>query len=182
MNRMRKIAVMTQLIEMLRDKQSWCGETHVQKAIYFAQSVAGIGLGYDFILYKHGPFSFDLRDELTALRAEGIVHLEARYPYGARIAPTEQSMDIRGRYRKTLRECNGKMQFVADKLGGKDVVYLERLGTALFFSQNLKKETGDEEVAGQITKMKPHISWRDALDAIREVREIEAEAQELFPS
>ena len=36
MNRMRKIAVMTQLIEMLRDKQSWCGETHVQKAIYFA--------------------------------------------------------------------------------------------------------------------------------------------------
>ena len=37
-------------------------------------------LGYDFTLYKHGPFSFDLRDDIHALRADGLLDLEPRPP------------------------------------------------------------------------------------------------------
>jgi len=70
MDRLRRAALLTQLIERLRRRGSWCGETHVQKATLFLQDLTRIPMGFDFILYKHGPFSFDLRDELTSLRAD----------------------------------------------------------------------------------------------------------------
>ena len=97
MDRMRTAALLTRLMEELRNKESWCGETHVQKVAFFAQELTGIPMNFEFILYKHGPFSFDLRDELTALRADGLLKLETQWPYGPRISPTQQ-----GEYIKSL--------------------------------------------------------------------------------
>lgn len=101
MDRMRKAGLLTRLIEELHNNGSWCGETHVQKATFFAQELTKIPLGFDFILYKHGPFSFDLRDELTALRADGLLKLETQWPYGPRISPTQQSEYIKSLSHRT---------------------------------------------------------------------------------
>ena len=82
MDRLRRAALLTRLIELLRKKGSWCGETHIQKSTFFVQNLMKVPLSFDFILYKHGPFSFDLRDELTGLRADGLIRLEPQWPYG----------------------------------------------------------------------------------------------------
>ena len=66
LDRVRNGVVITRLIETLRERGSWCGETHVQKAAFFLQELMEVPTRFHFILYKHGPFSFDLRDELTA--------------------------------------------------------------------------------------------------------------------
>jgi len=42
----------------------------------FLQDLMRVPLELEFILYKHGPFSFDLRSELTSLRADELVKLE----------------------------------------------------------------------------------------------------------
>jgi uncharacterized protein YwgA len=55
-------AILVTLIKSLRSKGSWCGETHIQKAAFFLQQLTGVPIDFDFILYKHGPFSFDLRE------------------------------------------------------------------------------------------------------------------------
>ena len=95
MDRLRRDVIVIRVIKALREHGSWCGETHVQKAVYLLQEMAGAQTGFDFILYKHGPFSFDLRDELTALRADELLSLERQpWPYGPRIAPTERSTNI----------------------------------------------------------------------------------------
>ena len=60
MDRLRRAALLTRLIQRLRDRGSWCGETHLQKASLLLQDLTGVPLGFDYILYKHGPFSFDL--------------------------------------------------------------------------------------------------------------------------
>ena len=39
-------------------------------------------MGLDYILYKHGPYSFDLRSELAVMRARYQLDLKPRYPYG----------------------------------------------------------------------------------------------------
>jgi len=70
MNRLKRDVVILSLIENLKKKGSWCGETHIQKATYFLQELFDFPLGFEFILYKHGPFSFDLSDKLTAMRAD----------------------------------------------------------------------------------------------------------------
>ena len=183
LDRLQRAVLLARLIEELRARGSWCGETHVQKAAYIAQSVVGIETGFEFILYKHGPFSFDLMDELTALRANRLVELELKWPYGPRIALTDRISRIQKYYPKTLRKYEGKIRFVADALGSKDVVDLERLGTAFFVSRlSGMKNARDDKIAGRIGRLKRHISSEQAVAALREAREIEAAARKEFPS
>jgi hypothetical protein len=52
---------------------SWCGNARPE-AIYVAQELLAVD-GYNFRLYKHGPYSFDLSDELAAMRADDAVRL-----------------------------------------------------------------------------------------------------------
>lgn len=182
MDRLRKAALTTRLIQKLRDEESWCGETHVQKATYVAQRVAGVPMEYEFILYKHGPFCFDLRDDLTALRADGIVALEIQRPYGPRIALTPRSEYIQSKYPRTLKKHEKGITFVAKALGGKGVVDLERLGTALYVGDELDENASAAEKAARMTKLKPHISRTDALKAVREADMLTAEAASLYTS
>jgi hypothetical protein len=76
MNRLKRDAVILSLIENLKKKGSWCGETHILKATYFLQELFDLPLGFEFILYKHGPFSFDLSDEFTAMRADMLLKIQ----------------------------------------------------------------------------------------------------------
>ena len=74
--------------EMRKDNRSWCGETHIQEAVYFLQEITEVPLPFKFILHKHGPCCFKLRDELTNLRAEGWLELEMADPYAPRFQRT----------------------------------------------------------------------------------------------
>src|SRR4051812_47199628 len=91
MNRIEKVALICAIAEAMRQRGSWSGETPLQKSIYFAQEVFKIPLGFTFILYKHGPFSFDLRDELASIRADNLMEFRPNaYPYGPTLAVTDQ--------------------------------------------------------------------------------------------
>ena len=166
MDRLRRAALLLRLIERLRQRGSWCGETHLQKATLFLQDLMQVPLGFEFILYKHGPFSFDLRDELTALRADELVRLEPQRPYGPRIATTDRSAYIQGIYSKTLKKHDQGISFVAEKLGSKGVADLERLATALFVTQRADTGASIEERARTLTTLKPHIAQEDAVAAV----------------
>ena len=177
MDRIKKAALLTRLVERLRERGSWCGETHVQKATLFLQELMRVPLNFDFILYKHGPFSFDLRDELTALRADQLLRLEPQWPYGPRIAPTDRSGYIQGIYSKTLAKYDDDIAFVAAKLGDKRVTDLERLATALYVTQRAKIGTSLDERADRLTELKPYIARESARVAVEDVDHIIEEAR-----
>ena len=178
MGRMKNAALITKLVEQLRDQESWCGETHVQKTVYFLQHLMGIPLGFDFILYKHGPFSFELRDELTALRADNLLTLEHDARYSPRIAATRQSKYIQDRFPRTLARYDGRISFIARILGPKGVVQLERLGTALYVKLESDKPTAQR--VRRITNLKPHIAEDAAISAVREVDEILTDSRDVI--
>src|SRR5712692_9118533 len=102
MRRLQRIVILADLASRLGKYGSWCGETHLQKATYFLQELGKVPLGYSFVLYKHGPFSFDLRDELTAMRADGLLELRPQPPYGPSLVPTERASEFARRFPKTL--------------------------------------------------------------------------------
>jgi hypothetical protein len=126
-------------------------------------------MGFDFILYKHGPFSFDLRDELTSLRADELIKLEPQWPYGPRIMTTDRSKYIQGLYSKTLEKYNDSISFIAEKLGAKGVADLERLATALYVTQRAGTDASIDKRAAKLTALKPHITRDDAVAAAMEV-------------
>jgi len=167
MKRLQRDAVILSIVENLRSKGSWCGETHIQKTVYFVQELLGVPLEFDFVLYKHGPYSFDLSDELIAMRADYLLKLQPQpYPYGPSFVQGKSSQLIKKRYPKTLEKYNPMVKFVADKLGGKNVAELERLATALYVTREINTDNNIESRAQCIHKLKPHVSLDEARDAV----------------
>lgn len=150
---MRKSA---SLIKSLRLKGSWCGEAHIQKAAFFLKHLTEVPVDFDFILYKHGPFSFDLRDELSVMRAFDLLTLEDHYPYGPRVADTAMGDKLCERYPKTLARYEKQINYIADKLGDKEVVDLERLATAYYVTLE-DQEKNQKARAAAIVTLKPHL-------------------------
>jgi hypothetical protein len=182
MNRLQRAAVLTALADGLRQRGSWCGETHLQKATYFLQELFGVPLGFDFIFYKHGPFAFGLRDELTALQADGLMELRPQpEPFGPSLVPTPTSQAFRARYPVTLDHYGRAVGLVADTLGRKGVVELERLATALFVTRE-QPSAPTEARARRINQLKPHVSLNEARAAVEAVDRVIRETQQAAAS
>jgi uncharacterized protein YwgA len=172
MNRMQRAVVLLTLLEELKKRGSWCGETHLQKATYFLQQLTGVPLGLEFVLYKHGPYSFDLNDEITALRADQLLTVQPRSPYGPSLYPSEGGRTLYDRYRQTLGNYTDAIRFVADRLGPKNVTDLERLGTALYVS-TLAPTADRETRSKKLQELKPHVRTEDAIRAVETVDEMQ---------
>lgn len=170
--RLKKASILIDLLIRLKNKDSWSGETHIQKTVYFLQEMAGVPLDFDFILYKHGPFSFDLRDELTAMRADYLIKFEIKPPpYGPSLRPSESGIRIHDNFPKTTGQYDFELEFIATHLGNKGVGALERLGTAYYaIINNLGSDKMDR--AKEIHKLKPHLSVEDALNALTNVEKL----------
>jgi hypothetical protein len=162
-----------ELIKALRKKDNWCGETHVQKTAYFFEEITGHRLSYQFILYKHGPYSFELSEDLSIMGAYRFVGDEIAHPaYGPRLKPNIEVEEMLLKdFGKLATEFARPMEFVTEKLSGCGVAVLERLATALYFTKH-NPEKGYAERARQINQVKPHISQALALEAVKQVDQI----------
>jgi hypothetical protein len=167
MNRLETASILLSLTERLKEHGSWAGETHVQKAAYILTKVLGVPMDFEFILYKHGPFSFDLRNELSALRAEGFMSWEIRgLRYGPSLKAGELGDALKTQVANAPRLYQNQIDFVAGKLGGKDVKALERFATAVFVT--LEGQARPADRATRIHELKPHVSVPEADAAVQE--------------
>jgi hypothetical protein len=148
---------------------SWCGETHIQKATLLLQDMMGVDSSFEFILYRHGPFSFDLRYELSSMQADNLLELTIRREgYGPTYAPTRFSEIYLERFPKTTSRYIEQVRFVAGELGDKGVADLEKLATAFFiFDREGIVPIGER--AERLVDLKPHISLPDARSACEQV-------------
>jgi uncharacterized protein YwgA len=172
MNDLKQSAILLSLIEHLGQRGSWCGETHVQKATYFLQELMGLPLKFDFILYKYGPYSFDLSDAIVAMRADALVRLGLNPPYGPSLAPGEATEQVKSQFPRTLEKYENQIAFIADKLGQKKVSELEALSTALYVRLNEGKEIPAHRHVQLLRELKPNIEDDFALDAINELNNV----------
>ena len=174
MNRAERAAVIAELVDRIRKQGGWSGATHLQKCLFFLQAL-GVPLGYDFTLYKHGPYSFDLRDELVDLQVAGVLELKVNpIPYGPSYIATDLSENLRSRI-SSVDEYNNQISFVAERLGNLGVTSLERLSTAQFVYQDDPSSSRDRQ-AQMVHELKPHISIDRAARAVDELRTLRTEA------
>ena len=158
--------LVTALVKSMRDKDSWAGETHIQKCIFFLQKMLKVPLDYEFVLYKHGPYSFDLRSELAEMRARLYLEVEPRSGYG----PSFTLGHWGKRAAETPSSYSDAVEFVCDEISTKDVRRLERISTAFFIqSEPDNSELNSVEIAKRVIELKPHISFGEARVAVSEV-------------
>ena len=175
MNERERRALVCLLVKEMGQTDSWPAETHIQKCVYFLQEMLKAPVGYDYIFYKHGPYSFDLRQELAVMRARFQLDLKSRYPYGPSFI-----LGSRGELNLGLVEkYNTAVRFVARELSVKTAGSLERLSTALYVKSK-NAELTDEEAARRIHELKPHVKPPQATEAIDELNRLKEAASEVL--
>jgi hypothetical protein len=175
----QKDVVLLSFIQSLKDQGSWCGETHIQKGTYFLQELMGVPFGFEFILYKHGPYSFDLKNELTSHMADALLALKPRPPYGPSLLPAENSQGLLERSPRTRERFQRQAEFIAKRLGSRDVTDLERLATALFVTRQELPDGSVDDRAARLNELKPHIPLELAHDAVVVIDHLITEARPL---
>jgi len=172
----QQTSIVLYVLKALKANGSWCGETHVQKTLFLCQELFGVRSNFKFVLYKHGPYSFQLSEHLQGLIADDLIHVRSRPPYGPSL---ELSDDVSSLYRVVSSDLNlsRKLDFMAAKLGRKGVADLERLATAVYVNEKHSTHLPVERRAALLISLKPQVSSESARNAFLEVEQIARESQ-----
>jgi uncharacterized protein YwgA len=172
-----RCALVVELVRRLRERGSWCGETHLQKALYILQDLSKSNFGYKFVIYKHGPYSFELNNELTEMRSANV--LEFQFPregYGPSIASTSFGERIYKVNEENIQEYFPFMSFLVDWFAASDVRHLEKVATAYYVTKKNPRDPAIER-AKKLNLLKPHVDIEAAAEAIRIVDEKRKQAR-----
>ena len=167
LNQIERRELVCHLVDSMRQHDSWAGETHIQKCVMFLQKLMDVPTGYRFVLYLHGPFSFDLRNELALMRARLQLDVEPNPSYGPSF-----TLGVRGKL--ALRSSTGyedAIGVIAREVSVKDTRALERLSTAFFLLDEYPARS-PMQTAKELNRLKPHISVEQALQAIKGVNDL----------
>ncbi len=176
MDRTDRRALVLALVDALRASGSWCGETHVQKSCYILQRLVGLPTNFEFILYKHGPFSFDLQEYFHSLRGDDLIAAAPTgYRYGTSLLVTEHGKKIEQLRSDLIAKYAAQFKKVSDRLGPKSVRDLEKIATAVYVTDELGPDKSVEERAKKITEYKKHVSFKEATQAVEEFESIAKE-------
>ena len=156
MKRLEQRAVLVRLIERLNNKGRGCNEVYIQRAVYVIQSLCRVNLDFSFVLYKYGPFSFDLQDELTICRADGLLSIETHAVVGATFAATELGRRLMGRFSVT-NDFTVKFEELVTWVSECSITQLDKLSTAIYVIREMK--TGSQkDKARRLLQVNPQIS------------------------
>jgi hypothetical protein len=172
----KREALITALAEKLVDHGSWCGETHLQKATFLLQELLEVPTEYEYRLHNYGPFSYDLRSDLTEMRGDELLVLVPQpRPYGPKLLPGKRAEQIKASFPKTLRRYEQQLDWVGDKISAKGVGTLERLTTAYWVTKHDPGASAADR-AKQLQEIKPHVPVEAAQEAVETVDGLIADA------
>ncbi len=169
MNELVQRTILVGLVKRLAAKGSWAGETHVQKAAYLLSELRDVEFNFDFILYKYGPYSFGLHDELATMCSENLIERILPDPrYGPQLLVRPGGARLEERFQTTVQRYEDALEWITDILGGRRVAELERLATAMWMTRQNPQGPVSARAQG-VVDVKRHISLDDATAAVEEI-------------
>lgn len=157
MDRYANQAIVLELLKLMKSASSWCGETHLQKSVFILEyGLSNSSLHYAYIMYKHGPYSFDLHDELSSMISNGMIEVESRNGYGSSLFVSDLGMRILERFPNTVGAQRDDLSMVASRFSAKTATELERIATALFV-QTRYKDLDREQQYEKFREFKPYL-------------------------
>jgi len=167
MNHLQRSAIVATLVKECRARDAFCGETMVQKYVFFLQELLNVPLAFDFQLYIYGPFSLELQRHVSSMMADDMIAVRPM-EFGSTFEAGEQIAYLEKHSAGVIAEYREPIAFVVNHLANRGVKQLERVATALYFTVNTTDASVDERVA-KIRDVKPHITPDAARKAIEEV-------------
>lgn len=167
MTGMERSAVVATFVKECRQRNAFCGETLVQKSIFFMQELFRVPLDFDYQLYIYGPFSFELQGHLASMHADDMLAVRS-LDYGTTFEPGNQIAFLEARHSEMIKTHRKAIDFTVEHLSGRGVKQLERIATALYFTVTTDDGSIDGRAA-KIREVKRHISDEEARKAVEEI-------------
>lgn len=166
----RSQAIILSIVERLLSHGSWTGKTHVQKALSLLSESGRLNVPFEFVLYKHGPYSFDVESELEQMRSFGAVEVERNDDgYGVVLRPSARADYVKQSFQLSPDE-ESEIERICEFVGSRNVTELERLATAAWI-RTREGISSSEDVAERLHQLKPHVSIEAAKRADLEIAE-----------
>ena len=163
----KKHALILAVIDRLHKHGSWTGKTHLQKALFLLSALGAIQVPFQFVLYKHGPYSFDVEEELEQMKGYAAVVSEAVPEYGVVLRAGTSARFVKDK--APLSEAELKtIEQVCTFVGSKKATELERIATAAWI-RTREQVTEEISVATRLNQLKPHVSVMEAAEADKKV-------------
>ena len=167
---LEKHAIILAVIERLRRYGSWTGKTHVQKTLALLADASCADVPFTFVLYKHGPYSFDVESELEQMCSYSAIDV---FPnpdgYGVTICPGKMSPLVR-RESNLTPDDEAEIDRVCGFVDSKNVTELEQLATAAWIRRR-EEISNHQDVTLRLHELKPHVSLGEASTADKELCE-----------
>jgi hypothetical protein len=164
----QKHVLILAMIEALSAQGARCGKTAVVKGLLLAESAGLLEPRFRFFLYKHGPYSTEVLDDVERMVSYDAVAVEPGLDgYGVLLKPAKMAS-----YVKQQSPLSDEARAVIDRVCGfirqRNVLHLERLATAAWIRTREAIDDPDD-VAQRLHALKPHISLEAAREADRQV-------------
>jgi len=157
-------AIVLKAVHGLNAAKSWTGKTHVIKTLYIASTKAD--LPFEFVLFKHGPYSFDANDAIEFMSAIKLLSLTATPPYGVQLKPGRLEsvidVDVDPRVIEAIDRA-------VESVGDSDVKQLEAFATSIWVLEK-QKPIHDAEWLKAVKELKPHLGDPLIPDAIKKAK------------
>lgn len=158
MTNFKDYAILIELLRLMEEERSWSGETHLQKSVFILKTGMGVDtIPFSFIMYKHGPYSFDLHEEIGVMLNLGLIQSIPNPGFGPSLRPTPLGLKLCGRFPTTIERVSGKLICVASHFGRKTVSQLERIATALYVQVELPRAERGRQIE-RFVELKPYLT------------------------
>ena len=164
-----KHAIILATIDALHKHGSWTGKTHLQKALSLLETVSPVAMPFEFTLYKHGPYSFDVETELEQMKSYAAITALPVPDYYGVVLRRAQNADYVNQVASLDDTTKEAIERICAFIGKSDVKELEKLATAAW----IRAKEGIQEpelVAERLHELKPHISVANSLEADEKIR------------
>lgn len=178
MESIKKTALILKLVDTLEKKSNWLDEKHIQKAVYCLQNITQVSTQFNFILYKHAPFSFDFQDELNLIRTSELLNVNFDRPYGPHFSVSTSGRRLINKFSAVVDKYKKQISFIAKNFENKELAELERFASALYVKLNYNLPSAEAR-AERLNGLQPHLLIDKALEAVKDAERIFAKWQRI---
>ncbi len=172
-----------ELLGQMVAEGSWAGKTHIQKTLYLFQMLfeEPADDGYRYILYRHGPYSFELDEDLAEMEFVGMIRRIARPPYGPQYQVEATAMSEWMKRLALKPDPKGvELAYAARTISRRSVRELEALATIAYVESKLDSQSDQELKASilyRVGELKPHLTGTELERAFQSWRELKLGAR-----
>jgi len=152
-------------IESLIAAKGGTGRTHIQKTLFVANELYDLHIPFHFILYKHGPYSFDVDSAIQEMKSYRAISIEPVPGYGVSITPDKGKHFVEEYGGELDQRPTQAITEVSRFLAQMHVKELERIATAvwIYFRENIREP---DRISERLRQLKPHVSDKGAQEAV----------------